>query len=712
MARKLLPAEVTLSKSSAPMVSILLIASVLVPLVAATQDAPKSYSCGPFLLQPGTDVMTLVVDQAKPVVATLEWGVVGQPPQRLEHSNPERHHIFELTGLTPNCVYNYRISTNDRLDSGPRQFRTLPVAPESYRIITVGDVRSQPAEWGRVSRRIVEHESDALFMIGTGDYPSDGRKYPLWILQFFRPARDLLARIPLWPAIGNHEATRPAGSTKEENSKYFSLFELPGNEHWYRVDYHLLTLLIVDSNSHCDPASEQYKWLRSQLRSRRARYTLVAFHHAPYTSGPHGKVELDGTPKEWPLDEGQRFLVPLFEMYGVDLVLNGHDHLYERSEKDGLTYIVTGGGGAPLYKVNSTENRYQQVAQSKHHYVALDIDAEKIVASAIDVQGDVFDQVTVPVSAARLRRRHALIARELSDGLEFGPIDPATLLQPFAITHRLDHDLSVAIRTTVEGVDLGEDSRLVLTPGVKGNARLDFSWLRTALEAEPWTADVAVPLQFTLDGQDQAQVIHVALEEKIFLRRKHYSVATAPPPILDGELSEWSSTPSMSIGPGSQIVEGAASYDGSADCLVRVRSTRSATHLFVSLDVTDDSVSEDSGGAVLDQDGVHFLFASTSDVEARKANGKVSMHSVTADGRVQTKGKDTSSLTASSVKTDAGYAIEARMLLTDLPVDKDGHVGLDILLSDRDGQSERTHLRLWSNETKMSNPAAFGFLFL
>ena len=52
----------------------------------------------------------------------------------------------------------------------------------------------------------------------------------------------------------------------------------------------------------------------------------------------------DGTPKEWPLDEGRRFLTPLFEMYDVDLVLNGHDHLYERSAKNGVDYVVTGVG--------------------------------------------------------------------------------------------------------------------------------------------------------------------------------------------------------------------------------------------------------------------------------------------------------------------------------------------------------------------------------
>jgi len=132
----------------------------------------------------------------------------------------------------------------------------------------------------------------------------------------------------------------------------------------------------------------------------------------------------------------------------------------------------------------------------------------------------------------------------------------------------------------------------------------------------------------------------------------------------------------------------------------------------VSLDVTDDHASEDTGGAVLDQDGVHFLLASASDVEARKKNGKVTRYSVTSAGRMETNGADLSALTASAVKTDTGYAIEVRMSLADLPIDEDGHVGLDILLSDRDGSTGHTLLRLWADEARTSDPTGFGLLFL
>jgi hypothetical protein len=353
--------------------------------------------------------MTVVVDHAEPVQATLTWRRADGLGETLTASRAvDRHHIFALQKLSPNTRYRYRLQ-GDGLDSGEREFRTLPEAPSSFRFIALGDVRSLPDVWHKVSQRIHDDEHEALFIVGTGDYPADGSQYEQWIDQFFEPARDLLARVPFWPSIGNHERTRqyitaPPTEEQEERSHYFSLFELPGNEHWYRVDYRYVTLLIIDSNSQMGPGYEQYEWLLDQLRSPRRRFTVAAFHHAPLTSGPHGRQLPDGTPREWPIDQSRRFLVPLFEMYGVDLVLNGHDHIYERSVKDGVTYVVTGGGGAPLYEINSVENPYQQVAHSTNHYLAVDVAPSKMNLTAIDAEGEVLDRFVVPVATATTGR--------------------------------------------------------------------------------------------------------------------------------------------------------------------------------------------------------------------------------------------------------------------------------------------------------------------
>jgi len=379
--------------------------ALLAPHAGAQRSSP--FSCGPFLLAPGDQSMTVVVDHEKPKPATLRYWKRGlRARHKVEHRKPLRHHLFRLEGLTPGTAYQYEI-VSGRKSTGTYEFRTLPSKPDHYRLVAFGDVRSQPKVWHAISELMRTNEPDALFMIGTGDYPVNGRDYKLWVEQFFEPGRELLATMPFWPAIGNHEGTRlrPQEAGKEASLPYFSLFELPGNERWYRVDYQFLTLLVLDSNSDMDCKSPQYRWLLEQLIGKRERHTIVVFHHAPFTSGPHGRRNAQGTPVEWPIAHARLFLVPMFELYGVNLVLNGHDHLYERSEKDGITYVVTGGGGAPLYRANSCPNPYQKKVLSAHHYIRLDVDAKKIVLTAIDSDGKPFDTVTIPAARSPIGGR-------------------------------------------------------------------------------------------------------------------------------------------------------------------------------------------------------------------------------------------------------------------------------------------------------------------
>ncbi|MBT4503672.1 MAG: fibronectin type III domain-containing protein, partial [Gemmatimonadetes bacterium] len=159
-------------------------------ILAGTLHAAESYSCGPFLLDPGPDRMTVVIDHEKPVTATLTLsGADGGGKKVIEHGEPARHHLFVLEGLEPGAEYRYEVKTGRKHGSGRRSFRTLPEDPEQYRLIALGDVRSQPHIWHKVAQRIFEEEQEALFIIGTGDYPADGRQYGQWIDQFFVPAR-------------------------------------------------------------------------------------------------------------------------------------------------------------------------------------------------------------------------------------------------------------------------------------------------------------------------------------------------------------------------------------------------------------------------------------------------------------------------------------------------------------------------------------------
>jgi hypothetical protein len=135
-----------------------------------------------------------------------------------------------------------------------------------------------------------------------------------------------------FPALGNHDwmaqGARP----------YLDYFELPGNERYYDVVRGPVHLFALDSDpaepDGNTPDSVQARWLHQALALSTARWKIVYMHHAPYSSGPHGGTAA----MRWP-----------YKTWGVDLVLAGHDHDYERIDVEGLPYVVNGLGGAVFY---------------------------------------------------------------------------------------------------------------------------------------------------------------------------------------------------------------------------------------------------------------------------------------------------------------------------------------------------------------------------
>jgi len=169
-----------------------------------------------------------------------------------------------------------------------------------------------------------------------------------------------------FPTMGNHDWDAPDGATP-----YLDYFHLPHNERYYTVLRHPVHLFILDSDSR-EPdgnisGSTQGEWLKNELNRSSAPWKIIFLHHPPYSSSDrHGS-----TPEsQWP-----------FRAWGASLVVSGHDHAYERLEKDGLTYIVNGVGGNPdLYTANSL------LPESRHYHSGHG--AMKIVASSSTLKVD------------------------------------------------------------------------------------------------------------------------------------------------------------------------------------------------------------------------------------------------------------------------------------------------------------------------------------
>jgi hypothetical protein len=242
--------------------------------------------------------------------------------------------------------------------------------PPPFTFAVYGDTRTQHEIHRAVVARVLASAPD--FALHTGDLVADGGDPVQWDT-FFEIERDLLARVPLFPALGNHERNSPL---------YFERFDLPGNERWYTFDYGNARFVCLEIDGFADfsPASEQYAWLAETLAANTQPWLFVFFHDPPYTSAEEAGYE----------SSLRQSLVPLFERYGADVVFNGHKHNYERNEVNGITYVVTGGGGAPLYAMQEQEPTQAAFAM-EHHFVLVRIEGNHLQATAISVDGEVLD---------------------------------------------------------------------------------------------------------------------------------------------------------------------------------------------------------------------------------------------------------------------------------------------------------------------------------
>jgi predicted phosphodiesterase len=326
---------------------------------------------GPYLQSVTTSTLIVAWETDLPGPGEVAYGETAEYGSSVADSATGTRHAVTLAGLVPYTVYHYRVESGGAPLSADATFRTAASLDQTrFTFAVFGDTRTQHTIHQAVVERIVAREPD--FVLHTGDLVEVGSAAHQWET-FFEIERELMTSVPLFPALGNHEGNNPY---------YFDLFYLPGNEHWYTFDYGNARFinLQVDGIADFGPGSEQYIWLEEALATNTQVWLLVYFHVPPYSS-------------VWDVleDDVRQALTPLFERYGVDVVFNGHKHNYERNEVNGVTYVVTAGGGAPLYAMQEQEPT--QVAFAlEYHFVLVEIDGHYLRATAISRTGEVLDE--------------------------------------------------------------------------------------------------------------------------------------------------------------------------------------------------------------------------------------------------------------------------------------------------------------------------------
>jgi acid phosphatase type 7 len=319
---------------------------------------------GPIVGDVGTTSAVIRVETDPNLGAELEWGV-GNALDHKVTSEPGRVHTFTLSELPARTKITYRVRAGG-VQSATYALQTAPAAGDLVRIGVYGDVRGGHD----VHRRLVDAMlGEALDVVTvTGDMVLRGSDEGDW-QRFFAITRTLLAQLRYLPAIGNHDV-----GWNRTDPDVFSLppgpAGRPDRTYWYSLQIADVHLVFLDSNAYDRP--EQEAWLDADLaaaRSKGARAVIAFTHDGPYSRGIHKGSTI-----------ARERYAPILARHHVDLLIAGHDHLYQRGEHGGLRYVVSGGGGASLYKITCGVARKpkcpddgMQKVLSEHHFLVLTV---------------------------------------------------------------------------------------------------------------------------------------------------------------------------------------------------------------------------------------------------------------------------------------------------------------------------------------------------
>jgi predicted phosphodiesterase len=251
---------------------------------------------------------------------------------------------------------------------------------KNLRFVVYGDTRDGHDVHRKIVGLIMKQDPGMVFQ--TGDLVHNGNNESQWKI-YDDITGEMRKKMLVYPVRGNHDFG---------GAYYAERFTSPftnGSKDYYSLDKEKCHFIVLDVDEHAEfsPNSDQYKWLIKDLDAvkGKARHVFVFFHVPPYSIGSHGMNP-----------EVQQSLCPVFTKYGVRVVFNGHDHDYYHTTRQGVTYVVTGGGGAPLYAQDPSKgaipgDKYEMV----NHFCVVDVDGDAVTVQAIRADGTLLEKFTV-----------------------------------------------------------------------------------------------------------------------------------------------------------------------------------------------------------------------------------------------------------------------------------------------------------------------------
>lgn len=379
--------------------SSLLLVVALLTMATRPAGSLAAITKGPCLLRLYQTRAALMWETDTEGPSAVMYGKNGQPnlsieshPETVSHRTAGGHDAFIhkvwIEDLDPGQVYHYRIA-GAGFSSDAYRFRTVPSKTDEVTFVVYGDSRSHPEHHRKIVEQIIEIRPD--FVIHTGDLVTRGRSYELWGPQFFAPLKGLTETVPIYIAKGNHEGN---------DGNFERLLVPPGEGNDFEFDYGPVHYFGGDNISRGVDDDRLLRDIARDAATSNARWKFVSYHEPSLNLGGHDS--------RWK----RREALPAFAEAGIDFVVTGHSHLYERfrpvapPQAGGsyVTYITSGGGGASTHDITPTV--YHAAAQAVRHFCVFRIRQNSLSMDAIDEQGKVIDHFQITKRNRRLNNRY------------------------------------------------------------------------------------------------------------------------------------------------------------------------------------------------------------------------------------------------------------------------------------------------------------------
>jgi len=318
------------------------------------------------------------------------------------------NHSVIFKDLKPETSYLYRVGDGKKFWSEWIQFKTAKSSYGKSQFVYFGDAQNDVLDhWSRVIRMAYKTAPDASFAVHAGDLINLAHRDHEWA-QWFKAGGFLHSQWTAIPVAGNHEFMPPGkGIPRKLSIQWRPQFTLPVEDHLdaslhetvYTVDYQDIRIIVLNSN---EKQEQQTKYLEEKLKDCNAKWKIVTCHHSIFSPANGRNFQF-----------GRDHWKPILDQYGVDLVLNGHDHTYARGhilvrEKVGDssqfgTMYITSVSGPKQYPLNPNQLKSYQTdgyvsdktAEQTQFFQVITVEGDTLSYVAYTALGDEYDRVTI-----------------------------------------------------------------------------------------------------------------------------------------------------------------------------------------------------------------------------------------------------------------------------------------------------------------------------